>query len=217
MFWAGWNDLKDEGTFANALSGKELKEEDGFWPWYPGEPNGGILENCAVVWPIRNGWNDYMCFQEAYGYCKILPRPILIMRGESELTKEDQLYTQTKCLCKGLPTELEEVFDSRYTMATDKFINGHYSFDGYTNTRIIFDPKVKLWKMELLSDTSINATTEVIPMEYPLGSNIWNVAYPAFSGQLELNLNSCDDLDSFGCNDGNCVSMEERFGAQITD
>ena len=87
MFWAGWNDLKVEGTYKNALSGKELMEEDGYWPWYPGEPNGGVLENCAVVWPIRNGWNDYMCFQEAYGYCKVRPRPILIMRGESEMRK----------------------------------------------------------------------------------------------------------------------------------
>ena len=50
----------------------------------PGEPNGGVLENCAVVWPIRNGWNDYMCFQKAYGYCEIQPRPILIIRGESD-------------------------------------------------------------------------------------------------------------------------------------
>ena len=116
-----------------------------------------------------------------------------------------------------MPTELVEVFDNRYTMATDKFINGHYSFDGYTNTRIIFDPKIKLWNMELLSDGSINATTELIPMEYPLGSNIWDVVSPAFTGQLELNLNSCDDLDSFGCNDGNCVSMEERFKAKIID
>ena len=87
MFWAGWNDNKYEGNFANSLTGKVLRKEDGYWPWYPGEPNGGVLENCAVVWPIRNGWNDYMCFQKAYGYCKIQPRPILIIRGESDLAR----------------------------------------------------------------------------------------------------------------------------------
>ena len=81
MFWAGWNDRKDEGKFAHALTGKELKREDGYWPWYPGEPNGGVLENCAVVWVNRDAWNDYMCFEKAFGYCLIQPRPNLILRG----------------------------------------------------------------------------------------------------------------------------------------
>ena len=85
MFWAGWNDHKDEGTFAHALSGKELRKEDGYWPWYPGEPNGGVLENCAVVWAIRDGWNDFMCFEKAFGYCLIQPRPTLILRGLKNL------------------------------------------------------------------------------------------------------------------------------------
>ena len=96
-------------------------------------------------------------------------------------------------------------------MATDKLINGHYSFDGYTTTRIHFDNATKLWKMELLSDPSIYATTELIPVEYPLGSHIWDVEAPAYIGGLELNLNSCDDFDSFSCNDGDCIPIEERF------
>ena len=96
-------------------------------------------------------------------------------------------------------------------MATDKFIDGHYIFNGYSTTRILFDNATKLWKMELLSDASINATTEVVPVEYPLGSHIWTVMSPDYKGNLELNLNSCDDLDSFGCNDGDCIPIEERL------
>ena len=96
-------------------------------------------------------------------------------------------------------------------MATDKLINGHYSFDGYTTTRIHFDNVTKLWKMELLSDPSIYATTELVPVEYPFGSHIWDVEAPAYKGDLEMNLNSCDDFDSFGCNDGGCIPIEERF------
>ena len=96
-------------------------------------------------------------------------------------------------------------------MATDKFINGHYSFDGYTTTRIIFDNATQVWKMELLSDPSIYATTEMVPVEYPLGTHVWDVEAPAYKGDLELNLNSCDDFDSFGCNDGDCITIEERF------
>ena len=62
----------------------------------------------------------------------------------------------------------------------------------------------------MLSDPSIYATTEILPIEYPLGSHLWNVETPIFKGTLELNLNSCDDFDSFSCNDGACIEIEER-------
>ena len=95
-------------------------------------------------------------------------------------------------------------------MATNKLLNGHYSFDGYTSTRIMFDEENQLWRLELLSDPSIHATTELIPIDYPLGSRVWNVSTPVFNGNLELNLNSCDDFDSFSCDDGACITIEER-------
>ena len=95
-------------------------------------------------------------------------------------------------------------------MATNKFLNGHYSFDGYTSTRILFDNTTQLWRLELLSDTSIHATTELIPTDYPLGNRIWDVATPVFNGKLELNLNSCDDFNSFSCDDGACITIDER-------
>ena len=110
----------------------------------------------------------------------------------------------------GLPNELDRYFDNKYTMATDKFLNGHYSFDGYTNSRITFDNKSQLWLLELLSKPSIYATTEMIPIDYPLGSRHWDVTTPIFKGKVVLNLNSCDDFTSFSCNDGACVSIEER-------
>ena len=113
------------------------------------------------------------------------------------------------CLA-GLPKILKDIFDNRYTMSTDRFLNGHYSFDGYTTTRIFFDNTVQLWKMELLSDQRINATTELIPVDYPLGSRRWDINTPIFKGILDLNLNSCDDFNSFSCNDGACITIEER-------
>ena len=80
MFWAGYNDIKNDG-WRNELTGKILNRKDGFWPWLVSEPNGGTLENCACVVAMLNGWNDYMCFEKAKGFCKIPPRPRLILRG----------------------------------------------------------------------------------------------------------------------------------------
>ena len=93
-------------------------------------------------------------------------------------------------------------------MATDKFINGHYSFDGYTNTKIFFDNSTRKWRMELLSDKNKGGTTDFL--DYPYGSHSWNLLMPDFEGKLVLNLNSCDDFDSFGCQDGACISIEQR-------
>ena len=81
-FWAGWNDYKDEGYFRHHLSGRILREEDGFWPWKAGEPNGGTMENCAAVWSPLADWEDNVCENsDAFAFCRIQPRPRLIMRG----------------------------------------------------------------------------------------------------------------------------------------
>ena len=79
MMWAGWTDMEKEGTFTDVNTGKALDYDI----WWPGEPNGGVLENCAVSWPTRGAWIDYMCFETAKGFCNIQPRPRLIMRGLS--------------------------------------------------------------------------------------------------------------------------------------
>ena len=90
MFWAGYNDNMNEGSYVNELNGNILKKEDGFWPWIPAEPNGETLENCVSVlaanWQDPPGWTDYMCFEGLRGFCKIQPRPRLILRGRNTLT-----------------------------------------------------------------------------------------------------------------------------------
>ena len=70
----------NEGYFANYNTGQILNTKM-WWPWYAGEPNGGVLENCAVVWANRDAWNDFMCFEGAQTFCNIQPRPTLILRG----------------------------------------------------------------------------------------------------------------------------------------
>ena len=54
MMWAGWTDMENEGTFTDVNTGKALDYDI----WWPGEPNGGVLENCAVSWPTRGAWID---------------------------------------------------------------------------------------------------------------------------------------------------------------
>ena len=81
MFWGGWDDEATNGQFVNANTGEMLRKEDGYWPFFPGEPNGGSLESCVVVWPARNAWNDFNCGIGVYGFCHMEPRPRFVLRG----------------------------------------------------------------------------------------------------------------------------------------
>ena len=81
MFWGGWDDEKTNGQFVNANTGETLVKEEGYWPFFPGEPNGGTMESCVVVWPARNAWNDFVCSIGVYGFCHMEPRPRFVLRG----------------------------------------------------------------------------------------------------------------------------------------
>ena len=82
-FWAGWTDIESEGNFTNLVTGEALEENvDLSELWWPGEPNGGVLESCATIWPSRGAWGDFMCFGMEMAFCNIQPRPRLIMRGD---------------------------------------------------------------------------------------------------------------------------------------
>ena len=76
--WAGWDDEKEDGNFQNPNTGDSLSNLD---LWYAGEPNGGSLENCAIVWVPRKAWNDLKCDHTCHGFCYIKPRPRTKLRG----------------------------------------------------------------------------------------------------------------------------------------
>lgn len=80
-YWAGWWDKPREGTFSDVNTGENLTETM-FHPWYLGEPNGDTLENCAIVWPVRNSWNYESCNKQFCGYCEFEYSPDLLIRGK---------------------------------------------------------------------------------------------------------------------------------------
>ena len=79
-FWAGWDDEENDGTFADANTGEPLTSEM-FKPFYPGEPNGGTLENCVMVWALRDAWNDLSCDRYLTGFCHVHRKPRFKIRG----------------------------------------------------------------------------------------------------------------------------------------
>ena len=96
-------------------------------------------------------------------------------------------------------------------MNTDNVMNGHYTFDGFTNTLIMYDKVSEEWRMELLAKSmTYFATTGRNDQEYPFGTKTWNISSPTFRGTTNLNLNGCNDYTQFNCGDGACISIDNR-------
>ena len=83
LYWAGWWDEKTEGKFINAYNEDDYLDPFHYQPWYPGEPNGNTVENCAVVRVGKNTWTDEHCTEkEMCGFCELERAPELMIRGE---------------------------------------------------------------------------------------------------------------------------------------
>ncbi len=81
--WTGWWDEPTEGNFSDFNTGETLTE-DAFQPWYAGEPNGNKAENCVIIWPKRNAWNDQPCTDRQCGFCELEEIPVLHIRGTEQ-------------------------------------------------------------------------------------------------------------------------------------
>lgn len=188
MFFAGWWDEPKEGVFSNANNNSIKLTPDLFQPWYYGEPNGDVLENCVVVWPARDLWNDFNCNVEICSFCELEKSPDLQMRG----------------LCYG------SKFDNKFSWTT-QLVNGRHSFRGYSDSFIFWDVELQKWKMTSYLDPTVHAT--VNQSEYPLGVHVWDFfgesCYENYQEEVVINLHACEDSE-FNCNDGYCVSISGR-------
>ena len=118
---------------------------------------------------------------------------------------------------RGLPDGVR--FDKYYTMNMDWMINGHYTFDGFTITYIMYDSQSDVWRMELRTNPGgYYAVTEAgQEKDYPFGTRTWNITSQYFNGSVALNLNGCDDFHQYNCRDGSCIPIEERHEVKVVN
>ncbi len=66
----------------SVITGRVIRKGGTYWPFYAGKPNGGRLENCAVVNVNKAKWTDTSCSDLRYGFCTMQMRSRLKLRGE---------------------------------------------------------------------------------------------------------------------------------------
>ena len=154
-----------------------------------------------TVYPIDAGWQEYQCETETFKDCLCAPkrRPILQLKGACNILL-DKFYTTR---------QLQE-------SATNIF------FVGLKHSRIDYDRAGQKWVLSDAKSTVVAEARTSSELSYVLGKHEWTFIgdeYKCHRGretyQTILKLSGCN-IDEFTCNDGQCVSMEERCN-QLTD
>ena len=166
--------------------------------WNVGEPNGGMVENCAQLLVQSNmdgtkyiaTFNDLACDNPRPVACQDIGTLLLKLRG----------------ICKF------SLIDTTFTMIEgDK--NKKRFLAGNNGWRIFWDNAAKLWRLNSPNEEFTYGTHAEFST-YPIGKNYWSIVndsrctYPN-SDKVLLNLSPCNST-SFTCNDGTCVPMTER-------
>jgi hypothetical protein len=164
--------------------------------WDSGEPNGGMVENCAQL--VVTGekakravaFNDNTCEAPMIVACEDIGDVVIKFRG----------------ICKS------SLIDTTYLMVEGD-VNQKRFFAGNTGWRIFWDADSELWKLNspkkenMFGDHTERAT-------YPLGKNYWKIVndsrctYPNPEMVL-INMSPCNS-SSFTCDDGTCIPMTMR-------
>ena len=194
FIWLALNDENTNGEWLDYYDGKLVNFS---LPWGKGEPNGGTKENCAVFHTPSGKLLDWTCESpdpnfELACMCERTPAPYLKLRGLCpDSSIQDTLFQTMNNF-----TDLQ-----RLTLV------GHKNL-------IHFDRRQKIWK---LTDAEYNVTgfTKAPHNSFTLGRHNWTIRgdkgckEDGADYKTELKMTGCQD-ESFTCNDGQCVSMEQR-------
>ena len=162
-------------------------------PWMESEPNGGTSENCVTSGKdYDSNWTDSNCDANAYCICERDPLFHLELRG----------------LCA------DSAID-RYFRPANNFSNvATLHLIGYQDSLIEYNVKSKIW---MLSSTGYNVSgvSHAAHHTFALGKHEWSIVGDSGCSKrgkrftLQLKLTGCD-TGHFTCNDGQCVTMEQR-------
>ena len=104
-------------------------------------------------------------------------------------------------------------FDALYTIAISQMEKMNFDITGYSGSIIAPGKNGSTWKIEMLANTQMYAITNgTVP---PFGTEEYLLSEKLGGGQITLNINACDDLHEFNCEDGSCIPIEKRCDSKI--
>ena len=187
--WNIWLALKaseTEGEWRDSCDGKVVNFS---LPWQLGQPNGG--GDCVSLRTLL-GVSQYFCSTNAICMCERTPVPSLRHRGLCAKSAVKEILYQPM----NNVTHLE-----RMTLVGFK-------------KQIEFNPKSSSWHLTD-KESNVTATTKAPHNTFTLGRHNWTIRGDKGCSEegreytTELKMSGCLE-GSFTCDDGQCVSMDER-------
>ena len=104
-------------------------------------------------------------------------------------------------------------FDTLYTVAISQMEKMEFNLSGYSRSRIASEQNTSSWKIEMLTDPKKYAMTNgTVP---PFGTQDYLLSEDLGGGHVALNINACDDIHEFNCEDGSCIPIEKRCDSRF--
>ena len=198
--WLSATDQEQEGVWRDFYTGERLGEFAK--PWYSDDDQLGDGYNCLNMYtdvPADISWGETTCINNRACPCKYGQPPVLLLRGTCQYSYFDYKYTPKQLA--GLP---EDVF-----------------LIGQLATQIRYNESSQEW---VITDAraGVMGKSGASKESYALGKQEWTVTNDVFACNKGgpyttlLKLSGCDPEGEFTCNNGQCVTMEERCD-QIPD
>ena len=186
-FFMSLTDVKKEGNWTDYYTGQPMQHKGDFGP---GEPNGEGRQNCVLLQPNGIGWADYYCDACDGCLCDHNPASYIRLIGLN---------------CK------KSAIDTMYLPKNSKHDITEFVYRGAQDTTIEYSGNS--WRV-LVQRKNITGITKASHVSHALGKNNWTIqgdlgCNEGESYTLPLKLTACQE-GNFTCDDGQCVSMEER-------
>ena len=195
--WVPFHDRQNEGEWRDFYNHQVLNFTP---PWGKSEPNGGTSQNCAIAvdsnvwWDVTCDWPGIPCL------CQRHPSFYLILRGLCAQSAVDKYY---------------EPMNSFSDFAKLKLV-------GLSKSSIEYDGSSKHWKLSS-AGSNVSGLSHAPQNTYLLGKQNWAINGDSncktngeeYSGHLKFTgcntiAHNTFDYNNFTCDDGQCVTMEQR-------
>ena len=191
--WVAINDNQVEGEWRDHYTGQVMNHTEA---WSSVAPNGEVRENCAHLFKGKDGLpilDDGRCEEKHYCMCERKPQVYLKLRGLCNDSAIDTFYRP-----KNNPSDLRKL----------KLIG--------LRSNIEHDAQIGLWKLSVVG-RNVTAVSKTSLASYTLGRHNWTISgdkgcnedINSESYTTELKMSGCEE-GNFTCNDGQCVSMDQR-------